>query len=179
MAWMILREVIREGDMVIDATAGNGHDTVFLAECVGASGRVIAFDIQREAIDSTRRRLEESGMTGRVELHHRSHAEMGELVEPGTASVVMFNLGYLPGGDHALATSAEETLRALDAAAKVIRSGGALSVLCYPGHEAGEEEAGAVELFFTRLASGGWRLASYKLPGTLKPAPFLWIGRKP
>jgi tRNA A58 N-methylase Trm61 len=176
---MILREVIREGDVVIDATAGNGHDTAFLAECVGRDGRVIAFDIQREALDSARIRLEELGMAACVEFHHRSHAEMGQLAEPGTVSAVMFNLGYLPGGDHELATMAGETLRAIEAATILIKPGGALSVICYPGHEAGEHEAEAVERHITDLTRAGWRLASYKIPGTLKPAPFLLIGRKP
>lgn len=179
MAWMILREMIREGDLAIDATAGNGHDTAFLAECVGRDGRVIAFDIQREALDSARLRLEELGMAACVEFHHRSHAEMGQLTTPRTVSAVMFNLGYLPGGDHALATTAGETLRAIEAAATVIKPGGVLSVICYPGHEAGEYEAEAVERHITDLAGAGWRLASYRIPGTLKPAPFLLIGRKP
>jgi hypothetical protein len=179
MAWIILREVIREGDVVIDATAGNGHDTAFLAECVGRGGRVIAFDIQREALDSARLRLEALGMADCVEFHHRSHAEMGDLGAPGTVSAVMFNLGYLPGGDHGLSTIAGETLRALEAAATLIKPGGVISVICYPGHEAGETESAAVERHITGMAGAGWRLASYKIPGTLKPAPFLLIGRKP
>jgi SAM-dependent methyltransferase len=179
LAWMILAEAIREGDLAIDATAGNGHDTGFLAERVGAAGRVIAFDIQPEAITSARARVKEMGFGERVDFHLLSHSKMNEVIAEGSAAVIMFNLGYLPGGDHALATLAAETLAALDCAAQALKPGGILTVVCYPGHESGVGEAHEVELFLTSWTATGWRLARYSPQATLRPAPYLLIAAKP
>ena len=172
-------ECLREGDVAIDATAGNGHDTLFLADCVGVPGRVLAFDVQEAAMRSTDDRLREAGLDGRVEFHLASHARMAEFVAAGSVAAVMFNLGYLPGEDHALATEAEETLRALDAASVLMKSGAVLSVLCYPGHSQGGEEATCVERWMNGRAADAWRVAKYEIVGTKAPAPFLMIARKP
>jgi predicted methyltransferase len=179
LAQQMLGELLREGDLVIDATAGNGHDTQFLAGCVGATGRVLAFDVQEAALRSTRERLREAGLEERVELHLASHARMAEFAEAESVAAVMFNLGYLPGEDHALATEAAETMRALDAAAGVLKSGGLLSVVCYPGHPQGGEEAASVERWMNGRAADAWRVAKYAVVGTKAPAPFLMIARKP
>lgn len=135
--------VLRPGDLAVDATAGNGHDTCFLAEGVGPGGRVVAFDIQAEAVEATRRRLREAGLDERVEVLGESHARIAGRVPAGVGAV-MFNLGYLPGGDHGIITRTAETLEALEAAAGLLRPGGVLTVVCYPGHPGGEEEAAAV-----------------------------------
>ena len=178
LAWTILRDWIQPGDTVIDATAGNGHDTVFLAERVGRSGKVIAFDIQEAAIQASRLQVEESGSAAWVEFHRCSHARMREFAESGSVAAVMFNLGYLPGEDHELTTTSAGTLDALDAAGKLLKPGGCLSVICYPGHEGGTDEALAVETWLTTKTSDGWRLAKYAMLGTRRPAPFLLIARK-
>lgn len=172
-------ECLCEGDVAIDATAGNGHDTQFLAGCVGASGRVLAFDVQEAAMRSTGERLREAGLDERVEFHLASHARMDEFAEAASVAVVMFNLGYLPGEDHALATEADETLRALDAAACVLKSGGLLSVVCYPGHAQGADESASVERWMNDRPTDGWRVAKYAMVGTKAPAPFLMIARRP
>jgi tRNA A58 N-methylase Trm61 len=176
---MLVKEALREGDLAIDATAGNGHDTAFLAECVGASGRVIAFDIQAEAMQQARMHVNECGFAERVEFHQESHTKITVHASPGTVAAVMFNLGYLPGGDHAIATESSETLIAVEQAAEVLKSGGLLSIVCYPGHAAGTGEAAAVEDKLASLTHDGWRVAAYKMCGTLRPAPFLLIGCKP
>lgn len=175
LAWSLLRPAIRAGDSVIDATAGNGHDTVFLAECVGPHGRVIAFDVQDEAIRSAAQRVETAGFTQRVEFHVKSHVRMEEHAQPGSVAAVMFNLGYLPGADHGMTTLVGETLSAMDAAARLLKPGGVLSVVCYPGHEAGAVEARAVEEWMTTRSAVGWRVAKYAMLGTLRPAPFLLV----
>lgn len=178
LAQALLRPLIREGDVVIDATAGNGYDTLFLAECVGAGGKVLAFDVQEAALVSARARLAEAGCDGRVEFFHESHGGMGAYAGEGTVAVVMFNLGYLPGENHQLTTVAGETLAALEVAARLIKSGGMLSVVCYPGHTAGAEEAEAVETWMTGLATLGWRVAKYGAVGTRRLAPFLLVAVK-
>jgi predicted methyltransferase len=175
LAQEILRPLIRPGDLVIDATAGNGHDTVFLAECVGESGKVLAFDVQEAALASARVRVREMGW---VAFFHESHVKMGDHAAAGSVAVVMFNLGYLPGENHELTTQSAETLAALEVAASLLKPGGVLSVICYPGHPAGVAEAVAVEDWMSTLTASGWRVARYGAIGTRRPAPFLLLAGK-
>lgn len=179
LAQDLLRPLIRPGDLVIDATAGNGHDTNFLAECVGETGRVLAFDVQHAALVSARERVAAAGLAGRVEFFHESHVHMEAHASPGAVAAILFNLGYLPGEDHELTTEAGETLAALETATRLLQPGGILSVICYPGHPTGAVEALAVETWITPLMSEGWRAARYGAIGTRRPAPFLIVARKP
>ncbi|MDX1680688.1 MAG: class I SAM-dependent methyltransferase [Akkermansiaceae bacterium] len=178
LAHLLLSDVIRKGDSVIDATCGNGHDTMFLAALVGEEGKVIAYDIQEAAIRETQALAKHAGFDSRITCHLKSHARMAEDLEPESVRAVAFNLGYLPGEDHALTTEADETLKALEAATGIIEAEGGLSVICYPGHEAGAIEAEAVEKWFSALPEKGWRVAKYAMLGTQKPAPFLLLGVK-
>ena len=178
LAQLILREAIRKGDTVIDATTGHGHDTLFLAQCVGESGRVLAFDVQEQAIRSARAKLTAAGLASRVEFYQNSHARMTQYAAAASISAVMFNLGYLPGEDHDLTTVAAETLPALAVAAGLLKPGGVLSVVCYPGHPAGAAEAPEVEAWLGTLTSCGWRVAKYAMLATLRPAPYLLVARK-
>lgn len=162
---------------MIDATAGNGHDTVFLADCVGAEGTVHAFDVQEAAVQATAARV--AGHAAAIHLHLESHAEMGQHAAPGTIAAILFNLGYLPGDDHARTTESAETLRALAAATALLKPGGVLSIVCYPGHPAGAAEAAAVETWLAGLTATAWRVAKYGALGTRRPAPFLLLAAKP
>lgn len=179
LAHRVLRESIGEGDVVIDATAGNGHDTAFLAAVVGPSGRVRAFDVQAAAIAAARARLTALGLADRVEFHQACHTGMAAHAAPASVAVVMFNLGYLPGEDHDQTTTTSVTLQALAAAEVVLRPGGLLSVLCYPGHPEGAREAAAVTDRFEALAASGWRVSRYETIGTRRPAPFWLLAAKP
>ncbi len=165
--------VLSEGDLAIDATAGNGHDTVFLASRVGESGRVLAFDIQPAAIASARSRVGAAGFGGRVRFFEASHATMAEHAVPGSVTAVLFNLGYLPGGDHGLITRTEETLHALDAALPLLKPGGLLSVVCYPGHPGGDAESEAVVAWTNHLIGEPFTVEIERRSSTLKPSPFL------
>ena len=175
LAQAILKPMIRLGDLVIDATAGNGHDTVFLAECVGPRGRVMAFDVQEAALVSARCRVDG---TRWVEFFHESHVTMDRHAAEGSVAAVMFNLGFLPGEDHGLTTETGETLAALEVAARLLKPGGVLAVTCYPGHPAGAGEAMAVENWLTCRTADGWRVARYGAIGTRRPAPFLLLAGK-
>lgn len=142
-----LCQFLGEGSLAIDATAGNGHDTIFLAERTGDSGHVYAFDIQHEAIENTRMRLREQQLEHRVSLIEKSHEQLQKHVsasDQGRIAVIMFNLGYLPGSDKSCITRTSSTLKALDQSITLLKPGGALSVMLYPGHEGGEEETNAV-----------------------------------
>ncbi|MEK7951889.1 tRNA (mnm(5)s(2)U34)-methyltransferase [Luteolibacter soli] len=164
--------VLRQCDLAIDATAGNGHDTLFLAKLVGETGTVIAFDVQEQAITSTRERLASANLLDRVTLVHGSHATLSDHAKPATASAVMFNLGYLPGADHAIITQTEETLQALDASLIVLKPGGILTIVCYPGHDGGDKESAAVVAW-----AENHHAEIFRREDTLRPAPFLVLVR--
>lgn len=171
-------KVVRAGDVVVDATAGNGHDSLFLAELVGAGGFVHVFDIQQQALESTRQRLEEGGcMDGRIRLHLASHARMGEIVPHGVRAV-MFNLGYLPGGDKSIISRTGETLKALDSSLNLLSQDGILTVVCYPGHAGGDEEAREVERFLSTLPCDGWAVSEVRAINGNPAAPFLVAAAK-
>lgn len=138
-----ISEVIKPGDIVIDATVGNGFDTHFLAQQVNETGRVFGFDLQEQAIQSTQKRLTEAGLQN-VVLLQKSHTEvLCYVIQPVTAA--MFNLGYLPRSDHSIVTCAETTITALNQIVKKLVNGGMITILAYRGHDGGPEEAQAVE----------------------------------
>ncbi len=124
--------------LCVDATCGNGGDTAFLCRLVGPEGRVLGFDIQPEAIASTRARLETQGLA--AELFCDSHANLLHHVRPGTADIVMFNFGWLPGADHSVFSTADSSIPALEAALAALRVGGVLSAILYSGRVIGTDE---------------------------------------
>ncbi len=144
---------LRLGDIAVDATAGNGHDTLFLSRAVGVGGKVYGLDLSPAAIDSTARRLEEHGCTN-VELIVGNHRDLLALLPEnvrGNVKVVMFNLGYLPGSDKTEITQPASTLAAMQAALHLISWDGCVSILAYRGHPGGEEEFQAVHAVVAKL----------------------------
>jgi predicted methyltransferase len=128
-----VRSVLQDGEIAIDATAGNGHDTRFLSECVGPSGRVFAFDIQAEALARTADLI---GNAKSVTLCPFNHADMLEAIPAeyrGRSGVIMFNLGYLPSGDKTVITWSDSTVRAVIGSLALLRPGGVLTILAYTG----------------------------------------------
>ena len=134
-----LRRFLLPGDIAVDATMGNGHDTQFLCELVGESGHVFAFDIQEQAVENTWQRLMEAGLADRATLSCVSHDRMSEYVKP-PAQAVMFNLGWLPGGDKRITTHWATTQSAIDQALHLLEINGICVICVYPGHTAGDEE---------------------------------------
>ncbi|HBB24863.1 MAG TPA: 16S rRNA (cytosine(1402)-N(4))-methyltransferase [Bacteroidetes bacterium] len=148
----MLRSNVRVGDIVIDATVGNGWDTQLLAECVGHSGLVYGFDIQQVALDVARVRLGEG--TGNVRLLLAGHETMRDHIEPhhqGAIRAVTFNLGYLPGGEKELTTKASTTMAAIRQALELLMPGGLLTVVCY-SHPEGRAECESVQGYLVELA---------------------------
>ena len=142
-------EHLTEGMTVVDATAGRGRDTEVLCRAVGPTGRVLAFDIQKDAIESTRQRLTEAGLISRAELFLESHSRMGEHLS--RADAVVFNLGYLPGGDHTVGTKAAETIPALNAALSLVKPEGFVTVCLYYGGDSGMDEYNALLQYFSAV----------------------------
>ena len=176
-AQTLVRDVVRPGETVIDATAGNGHDTCFLAEAVGHDGRVFAFDVQNDALQRTSARLADVGYAN-VTLLQRSHAEVKAAlpeVDHGSVAAVMFNLGYLPGGDHAVTTRTESSLTAISTALSLVRAGGIVTVLAYPGHAGGDDEAGNVQNLIEELPAAEFEISIRRSATTSETAPLLFI----
>ena len=140
-----------EGDVAVDFTMGNGNDTLFLSETVGESGRVYAFDIQEDALTSTRAHLEASGAPENYTLICASHHLVLDYVkEPIKAG--MFNLGYLPrSGRKTVTTLRETTMPAVEAALSLLADDGILLIAVYPGHEEGNLEGQMLAEYFATL----------------------------
>ncbi len=173
----ILKEYIRSGDCVIDATAGNGNDTLKLCELVGEQGKVYAFDIQQAALDNTAALLK-ANLKSNATLFLASHARIGELIhEPIQAAI--FNLGYLPGGDHTVTTCIEDTKTAITACLNLLKKDGMIAVVFYPGHPAGAEEKQKILPWLSGLNSGMFHCAHIEMINQSKSAPsVLFITRK-
>jgi hypothetical protein len=176
-AHKLLEERITPGETVIDATAGNGFDTVFLAELVGPKGTVHAFDIQQQALSTTQQRLTQmQSDSSHVRLHLCSHVLLKELVpevDLNSVGAVMFNLGYLPGGDHGAVTSADSTLPALREASIALRIGGIITIALYTGHEGGEDEASAVRKWAEQLPQKQFHVLEYRFMNQKSHPPYL------
>lgn len=143
LAAEVLQRAIAPGDTVVDATMGNGHDTLALCRLVGPEGRVIAFDVQAAAVEATRARLAEAGVLERARLYCLGHEHMREKVAAPVAAAV-FNLGWLPGGNKAVTTHWETTKIAVESALSLLRPLGVLVICAYPGHAEGDREREAL-----------------------------------
>lgn len=145
----VLDSYISPGDICIDATMGKGNDTLFLCRKTGNEGKVIAFDIQEEALNLTKEKLKRNLVEAR--LIQDGHENMGNYAEPETVQCIMFNLGYLPGGDHSLATKAESSIQAFQEGFRLLKTGGIMSICIYSGGDSGFEERDQVLEFLKNL----------------------------
>ena len=150
----IIEEKVQPGDICIDATAGRGNDTLFLAKLVGETGHVTAFDIQQDAVNSTRALLEANGMSDRADVLLKSHSEMDEVCEEGTISCITFNFGWLPKGDHNIFTNKSTSIPAIEKGMKLLKSGGIMTLIIYYGRETGFEERDALLEYLPTIDSG-------------------------
>lgn len=177
----IIREHLRNGAFAIDATVGNGHDTLFLAKCVSANGQIYGFDIQALALQTTAQRLQQHGLQDRVTLLHASHAEMIEFIPVelhGCIQAIMFNLGYLPGADKNIITQTESTLQAMQAACNLLAGQGILTVMAYPGHAGGDEETRCLDQWLQTLDSDRYAVQTIFSHQHQTTAPRLFVIRK-
>ena len=158
----ILRRAIEPGDTVVDATMGNGHDTLFLCKLAGEAGR--------EAVENTRKRLTDAGMMGRAKLFCLGHEHMAEEIKEPVAAVV-FNLGWLPGGDHSVTTHWETTRQAVDSALKLLKPHGVLVICAYPGHAEGDREREALTDMLAHLPPQEYNVLWHKFLNAGPGAP--------
>lgn len=180
LAHSLMAARVGVGDWVMDATAGNGHDTLFLARLVGPSGRVFAFDVQAAAIESTRARLVAEGCAAVCTLVHAGHESLAVHIPVegrGRLAAVMFNLGWLPGHDKACITQSETTLLALATALDWLRPGGLLTVVVYPGHAGGDAESRQVAAWAEVLPSHTHEVRHYRPANRAGKSPECWAVR--
>lgn len=172
----LLEQTVAAGDTVIDATAGNGHDTLFLAQLTGGSGRVYAFDIQEDAVRATRDRVK---AFTHVDVILDSHSKIDQYVK-NEISAAVFNLGYLPKGDHSIITKAETTLSAIAQSLALLKEHGLVLIVIYSGHEGGSEERDSVMEFVQQLPQTQFDVMRYQFINQQHSPPFLVaIEKKP
>ena len=172
----LLESAISEGDIVVDATVGNGHDTLFLARLVGKHGKVYGFDIQREAIATAKSRLEEHEMQDQVLLFQQGHEKLLEWIPPVHHSKIkaaIFNLGYLPGGDKTIVTRPQTTIQALEQLLTVMPSEGIIVVVIYPGHPEGAVERDYIIRYAEKLDQHFVHVLQYKFINQKNHPPFI------
>ena len=172
-----IMEHLCEGDVAVDFTMGNGNDTLFLSKAVGESGRVYAFDIQEDALISTKDHLVTNGAPENYTLICASHHRVKEFVnEPIKAG--MFNLGYLPrSGRKAVTTMRETTMPAVEAALELLAPDGVLIVAIYPGHEEGALEGEMLREYFSGLSKYRICPSEFKILNS-PPSPYFFLVEK-
>ncbi|MFJ5768243.1 class I SAM-dependent methyltransferase [Psychrobacillus sp. NPDC093180] len=168
----LLANVVEKGDSVVDATAGNGHDTLYLADLVGDSGHVYAFDVQKEAIQSTADKLEQANMIGQVSLIHDGHENVAKYVSV-QVSAAIFNLGYLPGSNHEIVTRGASTIQAIESLLHLLKVGGLIVLVVYHGHEGGKEEKDTLMDFVQQLPQSYAHVLSYQFVNQQNDPPFI------
>jgi tRNA G37 N-methylase Trm5 len=181
-AKQVVEGAVKTGEVVVDATVGQGNDTLMLAQLVGEKGKLYGFDIQAEALQIARKKvIENLGSDAIISWNHCSHEIILEAIPRewhGHIAAVMFNLGYLPRFDHTITTLPHSTLTALIGASQLLRSGGVITVVAYTGHDGAQAEADAVERWASLLPQKLFQVLSYRYINQQNNPPFLIVVEK-
>lgn len=167
-----MQNLICQGDIVLDATCGNGNDTLFLADLVGDTGKVYAFDIQLVAINNTKEKLLNNLVAERVKLIHDTHESIDYYIDDQLDGA-MFNLGYLPNTDTDLITLPNSTLSAIQKTLILLREGGLITIVFYTGHFGGLRELEVVETYLSSLDQNEWVVSHHKFINQINHPPQL------
>ena len=168
----LLTSVIEAGDTVVDATAGNGHDTLFLADLVGESGHVYAFDIQKEAIQNTAEKIEKANLKSRTTLIQDGHENVSQYVQTKVKAAI-FNLGYLPGSNQEVVTRGTSTIKAVESLLDLLTVGGLIVLVIYHGHEGGKLEKEEIMSYVQQLPQSYAHVLSYQFLNQQNNPPFI------
>ena len=177
LAHRYLDQHLGVGHLAVDATAGNGHDCLKMAQIIGDTGKLIGIDLQVAAIEATRHRLNEAKVTCELSLIEGDHADVLKSLIPAHANAVQaitFNLGYLPGSDKSIQTTPATTQLALDCAQTLLAPVGILLVTAYRGHPGGLEEAECVAQWMRKQEQLGAKIECHE-PTANRTPPILWI----
>lgn len=175
----LLKNTLIPGDVVVDATVGNGNDTVLLATLVGKYGTVYGFDLQEQAIKKTKEKLLLTGLSNQVKLFQQGHETIGSALPENTLLAgAIFNLGYLPNGDKTVITTGKTTLIAVKEILPRLRKGGLLLIVVYYGHEGGKLEKGQILSFVQTLSQNDFTVLRYDFLNQKNNPPFLIVIEK-
>lgn len=175
----LLKEILQPGDQVVDATMGNGYDTVFMAELIGKTGHVYSFDIQQQALDSTQEKLKAANLTERTTLFLQGHETLGQVIsinQPIKAGI--FNLGYLPQSDKEIITLPQTTKQAMEEILARLVPKGRLILVVYYGHAGGENELDMVQEFCQQLSQEQYNVLTYQFINQKNQPPILYCIEK-
>ncbi|KGG81385.1 SAM-dependent methyltransferase [Caloranaerobacter azorensis H53214] len=172
IAKKIIEARVKEGNVVIDATVGNGYDTVFLAKLVGETGKVYGFDIQIKAIENTKNKLTDSNLLNRVMLIKDSHENIDNYVNE-KVDLVIFNLGYLPGGNHEITTKPDSTIKAIEKSLGILKENGIIVLVIYHGHEMGKLEKNSIEQFVKELNQKQYTVIKFEFINQINNPPLI------
>lgn len=177
------QQIVQPGDQVIDATCGNGQDTLVLCQLTlnKPNGLVYAIDIQSKAIELTRRYLSDNlpaHVLDRICYYQGCHSQFPSSIQTESISLITYNLGYLPGGDKNLTTQTATTLQSLKQALELVKAGGAVSITCYPGHTEGSIEQNAILEFASTLAPNEWSCCHHRWLNRKKSPSLLLLQKK-
>lgn len=171
----LLENALKKGDIAVDCTIGNGHDTVFLANLVGNKGYVYGFDIQQDALIQTKQRLDKEQLD-HVTLFQCGHEQIAnKLAEESLQKVkaAIFNLGYLPGGDKSIVTRGETTIQAIETLLDYMPKGGTIVLVIYHGHPEGQQEKRVIESYVTQIDQRKAHVLKYQFINQVNNPPFI------
>ncbi|MCM3400148.1 class I SAM-dependent methyltransferase [Oceanobacillus profundus] len=174
-AHYLLEETIQSGEKVIDATCGNGNDTLFFSKLVGENGHVYAFDIQDQAIANTRKVLINNNCSN-VSLIHDSHERILDYFPKDKNEEIagaIFNLGYLPRSDKTVITTPDSTVTAVDAILNRLKKDGLVVLVVYHGHEGGKEEKEGLLKYLLQLDQKQFNVLRYGFINQKNDPPFI------
>lgn len=177
VAHKLLLDKLKISDCILDATAGNGNDTIFLAKNSPTQAKIYAFDIQQSALNATKVKLQEGAFLEKVSLILASHDKVAEYIKDNI-DIAMFNLGYLPGGDHTITTVAETTIAALEKTIALLNVNGIIAITAYTGHDAGAIEYNQLVTFLTNLPVRNFTVGCYAMINHSKTSPVLYLIEK-
>jgi tRNA A58 N-methylase Trm61 len=175
-AKILLQKAVKIGDPVVDATLGNGHDTLFLANLVGDTGRVYGFDIQQEAVEASTEKIRSEGLSNRVTLFHQGHEQLDSCIpeaEHGKITGAIFNLGYLPGSDKSVITQPATTIAAVEQLLKMMAPEGIIVLVIYHGHPGGAAERDQLLRYCQELNQNVAHVLQYQFVNQQNNPPFI------
>lgn len=173
----IINRYIKEGSIVLDATVGNGNDTLDLARLVTDKGKVYGFDIQSIAIENTKSLLIQNQLEDRVILINDSHENIDKYIfKP--LDFALYNLGYLPKGDKEIKTRPSSTVISVDKTLKLLKDNGILLIVSYIGHPGGLEEMKALEGYLKDLDQKQFSVLKNEFINQVNLPPLLYIIEK-
>lgn len=177
MSHMLLAPYAAQANVMVDMTCGNGYDTVFLATHMADHARLYAFDIQACAVDATKQRIADAGIQKNIVYRKGSHETLLEQLTE-VPDIIMFNLGYLPSGDHSIYTKSEITIKAIKIGLNKLAKNGIIMLAAYPGTDAGAEEAKAVFAFLKDVPQKSFDVSTWKPINQIHNPPLLYMVQK-